>query len=120
MAAAGTFLPAVRWAHGVGTTADSSAARLVSLFKRRDSARAIGSIYLAARPEEADTHKLVKLVIRGADDVPLVVHHTSDTALRAWFRERQARDFATGRIVNLDGWLLSATEVRICALAALT
>jgi hypothetical protein len=119
IAAVSAFLPAVRRAHGLVAAPNPAAARLVGLFKHHDSARAIGSLYLATHPEEADAHKLLELVIR-ADDGPLVVHGTSDTELRAWVRRRQARDFATARIVNLDGWLLSATEVRICALAGLT
>ena len=28
-------------------------------------------------------------------------------------------DFAAGRTLNLDGWVLSLNEVRLCALAAL-
>lgn len=117
--AVGAFFPAVRRARGLVAGPDPAVARLVGLFKHRDSARAIGSAYLTTRPEEANTHKLVQL-ITGADEDPFVVDRTSDTELCAWVRRRQARDFATGRIVNLDGWLLSATEVRICALAALT
>ena len=119
IAAMGASLPLVRRAHGLFVTSDPAAARLVGLFKHRHSARAIGSVYLATHSEEADAHKLVELVIRGDGD-PLVAGCTSDTGLRAWLHRRQARDFATGRVVNLDGWLLSATEVRICALAALT
>jgi hypothetical protein len=119
IAAVSALLPAVRRAHGLVAARDPAAARLVGLFKHRDSARAIGSVYLATCPEEANAHKLVELIV-GADDDPLVVHGTNDAELRAWVRRRQARDFATARIVNLDGWLLSATEVRLCALACLT
>ena len=119
IAAVGAFVPAVRRARGLVVGPDTAVERLAGLFKHRDSARAIGSAYLALRPEEADPYNLVELITR-ADQDPLVVHHTSATELRAWLRRRQARDFATGRIVNLDGWLLSATEVRLCALVALT
>lgn len=117
--AAGIFLAAGWRTRGLAAVPDAEVARLVGLFKHRGSARAIGRVYLAARPEEADARRLVDLIGRADDDPPLL-DAANDTELRAWIRQRQARDFATGRIVKLDGWLLSATEVRICALAALT
>jgi hypothetical protein len=116
--AAGGLLTAVLRAYGL-VAAPDPAARLVRLFRHRASARAIGAVYLATRPEEADARKLVELAI-AADGTARTIGRMSETELRAWLRERQTRDFATGRIVNLDGWLLSATEVRLCALAALT
>jgi len=36
---------------------------------------------------------------------------------RAQLAARVREDFAAGRIVMLDGWMLSATEARLCALA---
>ena len=35
-------------------------------------------------------------------------------------RQRNRDDFATGRIVTIDGWMLSLTETRVYALAALS
>ena len=119
IAAMGACLPAVGRARGLVAAPDPAIERLVGLFKHRDSARAIGSAYLATRPEEANPYNLLELITR-ADQEPLVVHRTSAMELRDWLRRRQADDFATGRIVKLDGWLLSATEVRLCALVALT
>lgn len=117
--AAGTFL-ATDWRTCVRAAAtDTAPERLIGLFEHRDSARAIGSVYLAAHPEEADVSRLLELINR-ADGGPPFAPLATDTARRAWIRERQTQDFAAGRIVNLDGWLLSATEVRICALAALS
>jgi hypothetical protein len=40
-------------------------------------------------------------------------------ALTARLRTRIGHDFANGRVVRLRGWLLSETELRVCALAAL-
>ena len=36
-------------------------------------------------------------------------------ALRAALGERIRGDFAHGKLVQVDGWYLSATEVRVCA-----
>ena len=38
--------------------------------------------------------------------------------LRAGLAQQMARDYATARTVKLDGWLLTMTEARLCALAA--
>ena len=71
------------------------------------------------RPEEKNADNLVELITHAAGD-PLVIHDATDAELRAWIRRRQAQDFASEHIVKLDGWLLSATEGRLCALAVLT
>jgi hypothetical protein len=117
LGAAAALLPAMRPAQAL-VAAPDPAARLVGLFKHPASARAIGAVYLAGHPEEADARRLIELVI-GADGDPPAIRDMSDPELRAWLRGRLARDFATERIVKLDGWLLAATEVRLCALVAL-
>ena len=45
--------------------------------------------------------------------------HWSTRALAQTIRERSRKDFSEGRIVNVDGWMLSLTETRIYALGAL-
>ena len=76
--------------------------------------RAIGKSYLRARPREDDERRLVRLVQkRGAwrrvsrpqDVIPLL-------------RAESRRDYRMGRTVSVEGWLLSRTEARLCALAA--
>lgn len=117
--AVGALLPGLRRARGFSPGPDPAVERLVGLLKHRDSARAIGRAYLALRPEEENADSLVKLISYAPED-PMVARQASDAELRAWLRRRQAHDFATGYIVKLDGWLLSATEVRLCALTVLT
>jgi hypothetical protein len=117
--AAGALETARGWAAARVGTPDPAVERLVGLFKHRDSARAIGAAYLALHPAEANTDHLVEVITHPPED-PLLIAHAGDAELRAWVRRRQAHDFATGNIVKLDGWLLSATEARLCALAALT
>jgi hypothetical protein len=43
----------------------------------------------------------------------------SASALAQTLRDRSRTDFREGRIVNVDGWMLSLTETRVYALAAL-
>ena len=42
-----------------------------------------------------------------------------DAELEVSIRRRVREDFAQGRVVRLDGWILSSTEARLCALTAL-
>jgi hypothetical protein len=42
----------------------------------------------------------------------------SDAELERALREATRRDYAQGRIDNVGGWLLAATEARVCALVA--
>jgi hypothetical protein len=73
------------------------------------SARHVGRAYLQHVPGDADRgHLLVQLRAR-FDDKP------SREKLMACCRE----DFAAGRTVTVNGWVLSQTEARLCALAAL-
>ena len=94
------------------------AAQLVSLLRARDSAAALGHVYLAAMPEEATADRLVALILpgrRAGEDSVL-----GDRQLRAMLGERHRSDFASGRTVVLHGWILSRTEARLYALSALT
>lgn len=72
---------------------------------------AVGEAYLATAPGERDEAVLrAALPPHGADD---------PEAALAELAPAIAEDFATGRTVVLDGWLLSLTEARVAALAAL-
>lgn len=65
---------------------------------------ALGRAYLHLYPEEASPSRLARLI--PADPV---------------LRTIQVRaDFAAEKVVILDGWILSQTECRYCALHALT
>ena len=60
----------------------------------------IGNQYRAAHPDESSQQSLVKLLKATSTD------------------ETIANDFATGKTVIVDGWILSLTEARQCALAS--
>jgi hypothetical protein len=64
------------------------------------AARAIGAAYLRAHPNDSLT------------DARAIA-----TQPRAHIAARVREDFAAGRVVLLDGWMLSVTEARLCALA---
>lgn len=60
----------------------------------------IGNQYRAINPDEASQRALVKLLNTTPDDQTI------------------ANEFATGKTVVIDGWILSLTEARQCALAS--
>jgi hypothetical protein len=73
--------------------------------------RRIGARYRVAVPNEDSRAALRAAISQRERFLPWVWH--------GWI-ERQVRDdFATGRIVVVDGWVLSATEARQCALFSL-
>jgi len=76
-------------------------------FGHRASARAIGERYLRTGPD-AGALRAARLLLRPAAN--------RNQRIRA----RIAADFAAGDVVILDGWVLAATEARLCALAALS
>ncbi|EWY39914.1 hypothetical protein N825_04850 [Skermanella stibiiresistens SB22] len=87
--------------------------QLLGLLRSRAAARRIGRAYLETASHEADAAQLVSLIL-GDDAVG--VDRVGD--LRHRVAELQRADFTAGRTVTLDGWVLSRTEARLCALAA--
>lgn len=67
-------------------------------------AREVGLACLQANPRSADRERLLAS-LAGFSPATLI--------------ERQQSDFALGETVTVRGWVLSQTEARLCALAAL-
>jgi hypothetical protein len=99
--------------HWSGGGATGDAMRLAGVLQHPDSAARLGRLYLDGTPREADAARLVTLI--GAAPVSV----TTDEALRASLDERIRNDFINGNTVAVDGWLLSITEARLCALVSL-
>ena len=94
------------------------ASRLVAALDRPGSAIEVGLAYLRQHQDEADRARVTMAL---APD--LERHCEPEKASRAELRtaiSRQVRhDFELGRVAEVDGWILSVTEARLCALAAL-
>jgi len=80
------------------------------------AARAIGEAYLRQRKVEATRAAIIEHTA-GAQQI-LAGARTEKAALTA-LASAVRRDFLEGRIVQLDGWVLSRTEVELCALTLL-
>lgn len=94
--------------------------RLAGFYGDPEAAAAVGRVWLAASPEEADRALLIERMADGSLDEWERLARRDPEALRAAVRARHRTDFAEDRVVRLNGWILSETEVRLCALAALS
>jgi len=84
-----------------------------ALPKPEDGIQQIGRAYLRLRPREAHVRVLRrKLVAAGIGG--------DGRAQLSAAASRIADDFAAGRTVTLDGWVLSVTEARLAALDLMT
>jgi hypothetical protein len=101
------------------TTSESEAeleqtAEAARLFDELGPARRVGRAYLDDNPEEANEQALVRLLNeepawQGVWDAPPA--RIADVARRSI-----RRDYLNGRTVPVEGWILSRTEARLCAL----
>jgi hypothetical protein len=98
-----------------GLRSTALAERLAGCVREGGSARAIGRAYLAARAPRASVQEVAgRLWPPGLD--PRGTGQAGE--LRQALLERFRADFAAGRIVSVDGWVLSETEAQLCALIA--
>jgi hypothetical protein len=104
------------WSRG---SAARDARRLAGTLRHRDSAAVLGRLYLDTAPQEADAARLVTLIgaAKGPELPP--VSTATDESLRASLEARIRNDFINGDTVAVNGWLLSITEARLCALVSL-
>lgn len=111
-------------AAGLGTAlgcggAGSLRASLDGFYTDRQAARIVGRIYLnTAPPGESDPDELVARI--AGDNLASWESLAADRdSLFDAVRARHRDDFEQGRTASVDGWVLSRTEARLCALAAL-
>jgi hypothetical protein len=84
--------------------------RALSLIWDDDAIRSVGLHYLDQTPSESKRNTLLGLVSAG---------QFKDVSAQQFYLEQKTKeDFERGRIVNVDGWILSVTEARQCALFA--
>ena len=91
-------------------------------FLPEDVVRELGRRYLETVPAENDAMVLRKELSIGASTEPAgwnVASHLGAKPPHTSLAILVQRDFATGRTVILNGWILSLTEARQCALFSL-
>ena len=83
------------------------------------SAAAVGRAFLDEHPAEADLQRLVRDTLDSSLELREAIEAGRLDAVRSALAARHRADFASRQVISLRGWLLSTTEVRICALASL-
>lgn len=113
-----TALAAVRMASASSTHRSAEIAEHLEHFFPDGLATAIalGRKYLEKVPSERSMADLTALLLgNGAPERAVDIR-----ALTARVRDLRYRDFLSGDLVPIDGWLLARTEGRLCALAAVS
>ena len=108
----------------VGTTAlagtaiywsmrDTWTERLVQALGDSPATREIGRVFVAAHPDQARPEELREGLQRS--------FAAGDRArpLRDALADKIEEDYRFGRVAQVEDWVLSETEIRLCALAAL-
>jgi hypothetical protein len=98
---------------------DPLPSKLVSFFSHKESAKNIGLEYLKSTPMEADVHLLTSLICSFNEEYREKLLRSNSKRLRELLRQRLCLDFEKDDIVTVHGWILAATEARLCALTAL-
>ncbi len=86
----------------------------VDVFADPASLQGLGRLYLERFPDEADAKVLLQALLTDLEVLP-----DSRDRLRDQLRSRIEEDFERGDVFQLRGWMLSRTEGRLWALAAL-
>ena len=126
LAACGTsfFVPttvdaaARRWQAGADVGQDAQAAQAAEYFGgRTDAARTVGTAYLRQLGLEPTPASILQAA-RGATKT-IERASSQEKAIAALVRDVQ-RDFREERSVQVEGWILSRTEVELCLLTLVT
>ena len=94
------------------------AQRMVDLLPQQSSAETIGRLYLRHRPSEAGVEVLVRGICLGEEERFMAAINDA-RALKQLLKDRSRMDFVRGSTFKLEGCLMSITELRWLALAAL-
>lgn len=89
--------------------------RALRMFSRPNDARRVG-FACQGHADLCGPREVLVDTIFGAERDRLA--GSADAEIHAWLRGRIRRDFAEGRTVKVEGWVLAETEARLYALAA--
>lgn len=92
---------------------------LVALFDDPERAGTVGAAYLKQAPDEASIEALLAKLFGNEIPAARAQAASDPSALYERLRSQHEQDFDAGRVANVGGWILSLTEVRVCALTSL-
>lgn len=103
---------------GAGPSPADPAQALLAVLPDPQAAAELGAAYLAAHPHEADGARLRQAIeTSGAAHLPRDAP-ASAAALRDWLARLIRAEYAAGEGVLVGDWLLSPSEARLYAIAA--
>jgi hypothetical protein len=114
--AACTFCPAIVSGSDLNSISILANPRLLGVLRHERVLHVLGERYREITPREDNVHALVEALM--ADVKPEGAIYP-ESPLVSRVNEQVRRDFAAGRTVTLNGWILSLTEARQCALHSL-
>lgn len=98
--------------------ASLAAERLAGLFRDPEEIWPLGRAHLDGRDDRPGERELLAELLPPDMDHAKVVS-SSDGDLRAALRAWNTDDLVSGRVEEVDGWLLSRSEIRLAALVGL-
>jgi hypothetical protein len=111
-----SLMPRTAEARAAGESLDALTARLRALLSDPAAARRLGRLYLRQVPAEDHPVILARLTVAYLSAQDADINAVDPVSLRRRLDARVRGDFASGTTVQLDGWVLSRTEARLCAL----
>jgi hypothetical protein len=110
--AAGLVLPVVAGETDRATTENLATPQLLEILRAPHVVREIGECYRQSVPAE-DSRQAIEEAIRAE------LNSTRLAPIDQRLRDQVQRDFTHGRTITVNGWILSVTEARQCALFSL-
>jgi hypothetical protein len=92
---------------------DALAELLRGMFSDPGAARSIGALYLRRHPQEAGRGQLCRAL--WGESLP-----RTRTALAGSLAAQRGRELTAGELTIIEGWLMTRSEARLCALIAMT
>jgi len=111
--------PAVAFGRSIETPAARQARRIAGIFTRPVSAARIGRVYLRDHPHEASLERLMHGLAAGWPGGAARIERLSNAQLRRRLHRKIRADFAAGRTVRVQGWVLAESEARLFGLTTL-
>ena len=112
--------PASAFVNSAQTSTDSDLRdKLVGLFHDKESAKTIGREYLKNAPEETHYKILIEKILTNSNTRLKIQTESSPNRIKNILVKKIREDYEHGRIIYLKDWIISITEARISALAAI-
>ena len=114
-ATAAISLPLLHSCNAPGSDQAMAQLNFLSRLFDEQTIKKTGTSYLQKIPAEKNHHKLVQLLANNSS----IAGSSDEKAIHQYLEEQVKMDFEAGKTVMINGWVLSVTEARQCALFSL-